>query len=452
MQVCNADAVFNLVRRATPYRDLTRLDFDDCLAYLGCCDANSGTSPADAAWLPPRLRGEPMNFTILNARTARLLRRNIGTILAEPVYEVWTRGVRPDEDVTEETLIGQVDRAFAERLRGGDRFLLDGRCLQVRALLPEESRLLVEDVAVRPLVPRWGGDGWPLSTELAQRLFLLRALAADALRDGPEELEKLLREEYGLCEAAIAKLEAYFQRQECHSEIPDPVSCLIEIVAQVDGMDCYIHTPLNRLGNDALARVAVHRLARDFGCSCDSLVADLGFALLVHGDPRGSNAVQTKGDAGIAEVLRTLLTPANFETDLDAALEGSAALRERFQRVAQTALMLLRQPLGQKPRVGGANWGARRLFDKVRAHDKHFVLLRQTLSEVRAECCDAAAAVQFVHELETRPLRCRWLAYPSPFAESWTQLADGAAEQVHTPAEALLRLHAALTEGTSDAR
>jgi ATP-dependent Lhr-like helicase len=441
-QNCSADAMFELVRRAAPYRQLCRSDFDDCLAYLGLRSVGWASHPDRLDWLPPRLRGDFTSFTILNQRTARLLRRNLGAIVADPIYEVWVSTV---EEPSEDWRIGQVDRAFAERLRAGDRFLLDGRCLQVRSLRPEESRLWVEEVIGRPMAPQWAGEGWPLSTELAQRLYLLRIAAAESLRDGPEALTGLLRHDYGLDDDAVAKLTAYFQRQECVSEIPDAASCSIEIVPHEGGVDCYFHTPLNRLGNDALARVAVHRLARDCGWNAESIVADLGFALLIHGGliEHGSE---------IAGVLRSLLAVPDFEADLESALESSAALRERFQRVAQTGLMLLRQPPGQTRRVGGRDWAARRLFDKIRACDRNFVLLRQARREILSEWCDAAAAGRYVRQLEQLPLRCRRLSFPSPFAESWTQMAVGAAERVETPAEALLRFHAALMEEASDAR
>jgi len=437
-QTCSADALFNLVCRAAPYRNLPRRDFDDCLEYLGLALDSSCSRIS----LPPRLRGEPTSFTILNQRTARLLRRNLGTILADPVYEIWLSDRKLQ---TKDSRLGEVDRAFAERLRVGDRFLLDGRCLQVRSLRPEETCLLVEEVLGRPIVPRWGGDGWPLSTELAERLYLLRVQAAESLRDGPENLARLLQLEYGLEDAVIVTLTGYFQRQECVSEIPDAASCLAEIVPHEGGLDCYFHTPLNRLGNDALARVAVYRLARDWGRGADSIVADLGFALLIHGN-------FAEQEERIADTLRALLDAANFEADVETALQDSAVLRERFQHVAQTGMMLLRQPLGQTRRVGGRDWGARRLFDKIRAWDRDFVLLRQARREILSEWCDTAAAGRYVNHLKYLPLRCRYLSHPSPFVESWTQMAAGAAERIETADEALLRLHALLTEGTNDAR
>jgi len=101
---------------------------------------------------------------------------------------------------------------------------------------------------------------------------------------------------------------------------------------------------------------------------------------------------------------------------------------------------------------GEHDWAARRLSDKIQAYDRDFVLLRQVRREILSEWCDAAAASRYVRELEHLPLRCRHLRDPSPFVESWTQMATGAAERVETPDEALLRLHALLTEGTGDAR
>ncbi len=101
-RTCSAEEMFALFRRAAPYRHLCRRDFDDCLAYLGL----------SSSWLPPRLRGDAANFTIVNQRTARLLRRNLGSIIADPVYEVWL-----SDAGEQKRRIGQVDRAFAERLR-----------------------------------------------------------------------------------------------------------------------------------------------------------------------------------------------------------------------------------------------------------------------------------------------------------------------------------------------
>jgi ATP-dependent Lhr-like helicase len=427
-QPWKAEDAFALVRRAYPFRALSERDFTDCLDYLLGRDRNG------EAWLPARLQRDGDRYTIRDERTARLLRRNLGTILAEESAPV----VVPDPLDGIVHTIGQVDHVFAERLQPGDRFLLDGRCLEFRRL--EGMTVVSQEVIGRATAPRWGGDGWPLSTELARRLYLLRVQAAEALREGDAVLAELLRRDHGLEGPAADALVSYFQRQDSVSEIPDAGSVLIEAQLTALGADLYVHTPLNRLANDALARVAVHRLARDHGRAASAIVADLGFALQLRG---------TAADP--PELLRTLLNPEGFVTDLDDALAESPTLRERFQRVAWTGLMLLRNPLGRRRRVGGPDWASRQLFDRVRARDPDFVLLRQAAHEVRSELCDAETAVRYVEELPQRPIRCRWLMGISPFVESWTQRETGPAEEVETPDEALRRLHAILTGRTVDA-
>jgi ATP-dependent Lhr-like helicase len=427
---CNAEAIFRLVRRAAPFADLERQDFDDCLAYLFGHDRDG------RPWLPPRLGGDSSSFTIRDGGTARLLRRNLGTILAEETTDVVLTGNGDADERTDghsPLRIGEVDRAFAESLEPGNRFLLDGRCLEVRHL--EAGTLLVDEVFGRPAVPRWPGDGWPLSTELAGRLYSLRERAAEALRDGPAALRSLLLSEFGASDEAAVVLVEYFEAQESLSEIPDGDTVLIEAVGGSAAVELYVHTPLNRPANDALARVAVHRLARERGRSAEAVVADLGFALFVRG----------RLDGDIPQLLRSLLAAGNFLSDLQGSLAASSALRDRFRCVATTGMMLLRNPLGGQRKVGGRAWGGRQLFDRVRQHDPDFVLLRQALRELGSEVCDSRSAAQFVEALPRRTLKCRWLAAPSPFTEAWTQVTAGPLELAEAPAEALRRLHAALT-------
>jgi ATP-dependent Lhr-like helicase len=431
------ESAFALVRRAAPFRQLSRADFDACLAYL------NGSEGA----LPARLRQEEGACIIQDERTLRLLRRNLGTILAEETCEVALEvGPAVPDEVScpaqpDLRTIGDVDEVFAERLQPGDRFLLDGLCLEFRRLEHVAARqgalrLIVEEVPGRPVVPRWAGEGLPLSAELARRLFLFRARAAEALREGSDALIQLLRSEYDLEGEAVVELADLFLRQETLSEIPDPATLLIEIVPAQALTTYYLHTLLNRKGNDALARILTVRLTQRHpeAASPLSLIADLGLALYV----RGSEELTP-------EDFRALLRVDSFEEDIRRALADSLVLRQRFQRVALTGLMLLRHPLGRKRRVGGRDWAQRRLFEQVRARLPDFVLLRQAEREVLAEVCDVTAARTFLEELPRLAIHCRRLTQPSPFVEGWTQPGPSEAAPVPSPEETLRRLHETLT-------
>ncbi|MFO0877747.1 MAG: DEAD/DEAH box helicase [Gemmataceae bacterium] len=419
---CDPVELFDLVRRSTPFADLTRRDFDDVLAYL------RGLDQRGEPWLPARLTEDGDCFRVLDRRTARLLLRNLGTILSETSISVRRR----DGDELDE--VGEVDESFADRLQPGDRFLLDGRSLEYRGR--EDGAAVVVEVAGRPQTPRWLSGGWPLSPQLARRLYLLRLRAAEALRESPTSLAQLLGEEYGLHGVALQMLASYFEEQESVSEIPDAATLLVEVLRHDGGTEYHLHTPLNRLGNDALGRVLVRRLTRDHGRAVTLEVADLGLVLRLRGELTSA-----------ADTLRTLLDPTGFATELDGALAESEALRTRFARVAQTGLMLLRQPEGKQRKVGGSDWAQRRLFEQIRAHDDDFVFLRQALHEVRQELCDVTSALEYLRHLPAITIRCRVLARPSPFARSWTQAATEEADPVRSAAEALAALHAELMGG-----
>jgi ATP-dependent Lhr-like helicase len=433
----SADDLFALVRRAAPFASLSRRDLDDCLLYLRGLSREPEADSLDDSlvWLPARLREDGDQWCVLDAATGRLLRQNLGTILADPLVPVRLRTPTVGEESLHDTRpIGEIDEAFAERLLPGDRFLLDGRCLEYRCR--EDGAAVVEEVPGRPRVPVWGGDGWPLSPQLARRLYLLRVQAADALRDGPEPLRRLLAADYDLGTPAVSALAAYFEAQESVSEIPDGTTLLIEIVQVDEGTEYYLHTPLNRPGNDALARVGVSRLLLTLGRPVQVVVADLGLVFRLRGRL-----------ADAAGELRAAFAAEDFRADLDAALTASEALRGRFERVARTGLMLLRQPQGKRRKVGGADWAQRRLFELVQAHDADFVLIRQALREMQQHLCDADAAEDYARSLPRITLRVRTLSRPSPFAESWSQREPVAGEAVVSPADALARLHAELIGG-----
>jgi ATP-dependent Lhr-like helicase len=425
-----------LVRRAYPYRELSAHDFESCLEYL------SGRRADGRSWLPARLRYDGTEFAIIDRPTARLLIRNLGTIVAEDgvcVRQDLGNSKVPSPDGLELTVraqeprqvpVGQIDESFAERLKPGDLFLLDSRCLEVKSI--ESGQVRTVEVTGRPAVPRWAGEGWPLSSELAARLYVFRMRAAEALRDGVDSAMNLFCQDYGLDQRAALVLANYFLGQESESEIPDSRTCLVEKVQNVFGSEFYVHTPLNRAGNDALARVLVRRLCRDYGWSATSVVSDLGFMLNI-------------ATAPTPEQWQALFAPAGFEKDFEEATLDCLSTRSSFQRVAQIGLMVLRNPRGRRRRVGGKNWAGRRLFDRLLTDSSNFVLLEQARREVRQQC-DVAAAGWFLAQLPQSAWKFRSLARVSPFAASWTQSIAGHHESIYSPDEVLKQLHAALME------
>ncbi len=404
-----AAEAWSLIRRAYPFRDLPLGDFADCLQYL---------SGGGAVEVPARLRWQDSVFRIADRRTAIIYRLNVGTILTTD-----DREVRHEDG----TPLGSVGEDFADHLQPGDRFLLNGRCLEL--VTAGLDALRVREVVGWPIFTRWEGGTWTLSQAVADRLWCLRVRAKEAMLEGERALHALLKEEYGLPRAAAERLADYFARQEAVSEIPGR-ELLVEIAPspQGDALWHCLHLPLNAAACEAVGRVLAWRL-RDLA-SFRVVTGWLGFALV------GPPELEL-----MARDLTDRLAPDGFVNDLDRAVADSPALGRQFAEAATTGLMLLRNPLGPRRRVGGRDWAARRLFHWLRFADPEFPLLRQARREVCTEVFAADVAIGYLRRLQDMPIHVRRLPALSPFAETWyrgepTPVA-GSLEEV------LLRLHAA---------
>jgi ATP-dependent helicase Lhr and Lhr-like helicase len=385
---------YALVRRALPYRNLHIDTVRACVDYL------AGQPSGVATWLPARLRCAGDTFTIADDRTARLLRRNFGTIISEDPCSVrMPRAANGANAEKRTTAIGEVDEVYADRLQPGDRFMLDGRCLELRQR--EGKSLLVEEVLGRPEVPRWHGSGPPMSIELANRIFVFRMRAAEALRESRAALDTMLGDEYYLDHPATASVLQHIARQETISEVPDAMTLLIERLSNQSCVEYYFHTPLPCPANEALARVVADRLSRTLHMHAVPMAADLGFLLVLEG------TVDVSPDQ-----WRVLLRPEGFAEDFAASLGDCSLLRNRFGQIAQTGLLAPRY-------VDRAfTWAGEPLFERVRRDAPDFLLMRQAEREVAESACDLRTAIAFARQVVRMQLRQRWLAEPSPFADS----------------------------------
>ena len=422
----SADEAFALVRRAGPMAELDRRDFDACLDFLagelaspaGAFEPEPGAAPR---WTAPRIWKHRGRFGVRNGRVTRWFRANVGTITSEESLRVTTDG----------TLIGTLEGAYAERLQPGDRFVLDGRALEFRRI--EGLTVHAEAVGGEADLPRWSSDRQSLSAGLARDLAAFRDEAARVMADGPAALRAWLGEAYGLEPEAAAVLEDLFEAQEQLSEVPRPGTLLVEESPHEDGYSYAFHAPLSRSACEAAGRAVAARLGRRFGRDLGLVVADLGWSIRLPGGAR----------LGVEEVA-PLLDPAGFAGDVLEGLDRGDLLARRFRHVAGTALMVLRRPEGGRTRVGGLLWVSTRLYPLVQAACPDHPLLREARREVLDDLLDTPGALAW---LAGGPaVRFRALDGPSPFTAAWIDAGGPEPLRFESPAEALRRLHARLSE------
>lgn len=426
------DRAFALLRRSAPFENLTRADFDACLASL----AGESTAPAGAfepepgaepRWSAPRIWRARGSFGVRSRRVLRWFWSNVGTISGEESVRVVADGIE----------VGTLEAAYAERLQAGDRFVLDGRSLELVRL--DGPIVRARSAGGEADLPRWSSDRQGLSAELARDLARFREDAARVLAvDGPAVLRAWLADTYRLGPEPALILEDLFTSQEQASEVPPAGGLLVEESPWADGFEYAFHAPLPRPASEALGRAIAARLGRRSGRDLALAVADLGWSIRL-----------AEGSRLEAGDLPGLLDPDGFDADVLDGLDRGELLARRFRHVAGTALMVLRRPDGGRTRVGGQLWVSQRLYPLVRAACPEHPLLREARREVLNDRLDAPTALAF---LAARPLvRFRSLGAPSPFAVAWLGAAGPEPLRFEPPAQALQRLHARIMGLISDA-
>ncbi len=425
------DGSFELLRKAGPMAGLTRADFDACLAFLagdlaappGAWEPEPGAAPR---WTSPRIWRRGGWFGVRDGRVARWFRGNVGTIASEESVRVLEEGVA----------VGTLEASYAERLVPGDRFVLDGRALEVRRLEP--AIVHARPGGGEPSLPRWTSDRQSLSSELAVELSAFRAEAARRLGEaGAPATLAWLADAFELDPGAAAVIVELIDAQEQWSEVPSAEGLLVEEAPAPEGPGLVytFHAPLHRAACEAMARAVGARLGRRFGRNLTIGVADLGWSIRL-----------PEGAALSAVDVEPLLSADRLADDVLEGLDRGELLARRFRHVAATALMVLRNPEpGRRVRVGGLNWVSTRLYPLVKAACPDHPLLRQTRREVLDELLDVPAAGRW---LASRPsIRFRSLPGLSPFAAAWIEPGSAEALQFESPGDALRRLHARLTAG-----
>jgi ATP-dependent Lhr-like helicase len=417
----SCDEAYALVCRSAPFTSLDRRDFDSVLDFLaGELDAPPGAFEPEAGarlrWTSPRIWRRGGRFGARSRRVLRWFWSNVGTITSEESARVVAGGVQ----------VGSVESSYAERLRPGDRFVLDGRSLEFCKL--DGQTAVVKASSGLSELPRWTSDRQSLSRELALDLAEMRVRAARALLDGPAALRSWFADVYELEAGAAQLLVDLFQAQEQVSEIPGSEMLLVEESPGREGYSYAFHAPLPYSACEAMSRAIAARLGRRIGRDLSHVVSDLGFAIEL---PAGFRLADEEIDA--------LIDLEDFEADVLEGLDRGDLLARRFRHVATTALMVLRRPEGGRARVGGQGWVSNRLYPLVKEACPHHPLLRETQREVTEDLLDTPAALRW---LSSRPRsRLRALHGLSPFTAAWIDA--GGEEPLHfeTPLEALRRLH-----------
>src|SRR5680860_471600 len=266
------DELFERVRRAWPYRDLARTQFDAVVGMLA--DGFSTRRGRRAAWI----HRDAVNKRLRARRGARLTTiMNGGAIPDQFDYTVI---LQPDGHP-----VGTLNEDFAFESMAGDIFQLGNTAYRI--LKTEMGKVYVEDAKGQPPnIPFWFGEAPGRSRELSLAVSQLRAEMEARLDDGGTEnaTEWLVAAAHGLTGAAAPQLVHYLASAHAAlGVIPTQEKLVFErFFDEAGDQHLVIHAPFGSAINRAWGLSLRKRFCRKFNFELqaaaleDSIVLSLG--------------------------------------------------------------------------------------------------------------------------------------------------------------------------------
>jgi ATP-dependent Lhr-like helicase len=373
--------VFEEVRTAHAYRDLTRDEFDWALDLV----VNGGETLRAYKEYKKVVPDEDGVHRVPDKRIAQMHRMNVGTITSEAVMDIrFANGKR----------LGFIEEDFIQQLRAGQKFFFAGRVLAyVRTR--DLTAIVKPATGNTNLTPIWGGTRLPISESLGESVRMTLQAARDALVDGRDAtLEPELR--------AAAKL---VQTQLRHSVVPGAAETLCEICETREGRHLFVFPFDGRLVHGGLAALLALRLSRLESATFSLAANDYGFELLTH-----------KGYP-----FEELLAPGLFsgEALAEDAVESvnlSALAKAQFREIARVAGLIFQSIPGAKRTNRSLQARAGLIYEVFEQFDPGNLLLEQARREVLEKRFETSRLARTLSRLERGPLVIRQTQRPTPLS------------------------------------
>ncbi len=332
------DEMFALVRRAYPYRNLTRATFDSILEML------SEGIAARRGRYDAYVHRDRVNKKLRARRGARLAAITSGGAI--PDNSLYTVVAQPDGVV-----VGTVDEDFAVESNRGDIMLLGNTSWMIHRIETNAGRMLVQDAhGAPPSVPFWRGEAPARTQELSAHVGELREKISQMLpRTSPVGFSATqpdvaaavawLKDECGLDDSgAEQSIEYILQGRAVLGAVPTQQTVIAErFFDEGGGMQLIIHAPFGGRINKAWGLALRKRFCVGFNFELQAAATDNGLNIALaeqHSFPLGDvfHFLQ-------AETVQPILEQAA----LDSPIFGT-----RWRWDANRALALLRFQNGKK--------------------------------------------------------------------------------------------------------
>jgi ATP-dependent helicase Lhr and Lhr-like helicase len=332
------EELFHMVRRAYPYRDLSRDLFGRVITML------SDGIAASRGRYGTYLHRDQVNGKLRARRGGRLAAITGGGAI--PDTSLFTVVAEP-----EGTVVGTLDEDFAVESNRDDIFLLGNTSWRIRRIEGKTGRVVVEDAhGAPPSVPFWLGEAPARTTELSGHVAGLRREISDRLPNvspvGFSPTQPLiaetvtwLKQECGLDDSAAEQMVEYIlQGRAVLGAVPTQSTIIAErFFDEGGGMQLIIHAPFGGRVNKAWGLALRKRFCRSFNFELQAAATDDGLNI----------ALAEQHSFPLADVFH-FLQPETVQSVLEQAALASPIFGTRWRWDAMRSLALLRFQGGKK--------------------------------------------------------------------------------------------------------
>jgi ATP-dependent Lhr-like helicase len=406
------DALFAEIRTAAPYADLSREQLDRVIDFVATGGYALRSYERFARLRPDTER--PGMLRLAHPRFATAIRMNVGTIVDSPMLKV--RLVRPralkktgrEAALVGGKVLGEIDEDFIGALAVGDTFVFGGEVVRLEGQSASDA-FVSRASALDPKVPSYPGGKFPLSTHLAARV---RSMLADSAtwRRLPDPVAEWL----GL--------------QEDWSVLPAEDEVLIETFPRAGKHFLLAYPFEGRLAHQTLGMLLTRRLDRAGARPLGFVANDYGLS------------IWALGDIGAMIADGRLQLDALFEEDmlgddLESWLAESSLMKRTFRACATIAGLIERRLPGVEKSGRQMRISSDLIYDVLRRHDPHHVLLEAAWADAATGLLDIARLADFLRQIRGRirysPLgRVSPLAVPILLEIGREQVSGGGAESL----------------------
>src|SRR5579863_2157999 len=332
------EEMYALVRRAYPYRNLTREVFDSILEML------SEGIAARRGRYGAYIHRDRVNGKLRARRGARLAAITSGGAI--PDNSLYAVVAEPDGLV-----VGTVDEDFAVESNRGDIMLLGNTSWMIRRVETNSGRVLVQDAhGAPPSVPFWRGEAPARTEELSDHIGTLRQKISEMLphtspvgfsATQPDVAATVswLKEQCGLDDSGAEQtIEYILQGRAVLGAVPTQTTVIAErFFDEGGGMQLVIHAPFGGRINKAWGLALRKRFCVGFNFELQAAATDNGLNIALseqHSFPLGDVFHFLQADT---------VQPILEQAALDSPIFGT-----RWRWDANRALALLRFQNGKK--------------------------------------------------------------------------------------------------------